>query len=93
MSSITYMEPIITIFVSQRNGKKCKTHIYGWCEEYDLPKICSHFKKTYNCNGAVINNNEYGETIELSGNKRDEVYKFLLTEEICSKSKIILRGI
>ena len=27
MSSITYSEPIITIFVSQRNGKKAK-HTY-----------------------------------------------------------------
>ena len=34
-------------------------------------------KKTYNCNGAIINNEEYGETIELSGNKKDEVYNFL----------------
>ena len=93
MSSIEYMEPIITIFVSQRNGKKCKTHIYGWCEEYDLPKICSYLKKTYNCNGAVINNEEYGETIELSGNKKEEIYKFLLSEEICTRNKIILRGI
>jgi translation initiation factor 1 len=92
-SQINYPEPTITIFVSQRNGKKCDTHVYGWCEEYDLQKICSYLKKKFDCGGSVVNNKEYGETIKLNGDKKDEVYNFLLDEEICTKNKIILRGI
>jgi translation initiation factor SUI1 len=88
-----FPESKITVSVRQRNGKKCKTYIYGWGEEYDLPKICSYFKKTYSCNGAVMTDDEYGLVIELSGDKRFNVYNFLLSEEICSKENITIKGV
>ena len=83
----------ITISVNQRNGKKCKTNIYGWGEEYDLPKICSHFKKTYKCSGAVVENKDYGSVIELTGDNKKNVYEFLINEGICCKENIITKGI
>jgi len=88
-----FHEKEITISVNQRNGKKCKTNIYGWGEEYDLPKICSYFKKTYKCSGAVIENKDYGSVIELTGNNKKNVYDFLIKEGICSKENIITKGL
>jgi translation initiation factor SUI1 len=83
----------ITIFVNQRNGKKCKTHVYGWGEEYDLNKICAYLKSQCKCGGAVVTNKDYGLTIELSGDNKKEVYDFLIGEEICVKEDITIRGI
>jgi translation initiation factor SUI1 len=83
----------ITIFVSQRNGRKTKTHVYGWGEEYDLHKICAYFKKVCKCGGAVVTNKEYGLTIELSGDNKKDIYDFLIGEEICVREDITIRGI
>ena len=88
-----FPEKQITISVNQRSGKKCKTNIYGWGEEYDLPKICSHFKKTFKCSGAVVENKDYGLVIELTGDNKKNVYEFLINECICSKENIISKGI
>ena len=88
-----FPEKEITISVNQRNGKKCKTNIYGWGEEYDLPKICSYFKKTYKCSGAVVENKDYGLVIELTGDNKKNVYDFLINECICCKENIITKGI
>ena len=88
-----FPEKQITISVNQRNGKKCKTNIYGWGEEYDLPQICSYFKKTYKCSGAVVENKDYGMVIELTGDNKKNVCDFLLNEGICSKENIITKGV
>jgi translation initiation factor 1 len=88
-----FPEKEITISVNKRNSKKCKTNIYGWGEEYDLSKICSHFKNTYKCSGAVVENKNYGWVIELTGDNKKNIYEFLINEGICCKENIITKGI
>ena len=50
----------VTISVNKRNGKKCITSVIGMAKDLDLKKILSYIKKTYSCNGSIINNEEYG---------------------------------
>lgn len=83
----------VTISVRQRNGRKCITTITGMAEDLDLKKIVSYVKKTYNCNGSIVKNEEFGEIIILSGDQKDNIYKFLIDEEICEKDDIMIKGV
>lgn len=83
----------VTISVQQRNGRKNITSISGFAEDLDLKKILSHVKKTYNCNGSIINNEKFGEIMILTGDQKDNIYNFLINEEIYKKDDIIIKGV
>jgi translation initiation factor 1 len=83
----------VTISVQQRNGRKNITSISGMAEDLDLKKILSYVKKTYNCNGSIVKNDKLGEVIILSGNQKDNIYNFLINEEINKKDEIIIKGV
>ena len=83
----------VTISVNKRNGSKCITSIIGLSQDLDLKKILSYIKKTFNCNGSIINNEEYGEVMTFTGDQKKNIYDFLIKEEICKKDEIILKGI
>ncbi len=83
----------VTISVERRNGKKCITNIAGLESDLDLKKIISYLKKTYNCSGSIINDETHGEIISLTGDQKENVYHFLIDEEICNKEDIIIKGI
>jgi len=83
----------VTINVQKRNGKKFITTITGMANDLDLKKILSYFKKTYSCNGSIINDEKYGEIISLSGDQKENFYNFLISEEINKSEDIIIKGI
>ena len=83
----------VTISVQQRNGRKNITTISGMAEDLDLKKILSYVKKTYNCNGSIVKNDKLGEVIILSGDQKDNMYNFLINEEINKKDEIIIKGV
>ena len=83
----------VTITVGKRNGKKCITNVIGMAEDLDLPKILSYLKKTYNCNGSIIKDEKYGEVMSFSGDQKENIYNFLIKEEIYKKEDIIIKGI
>ena len=67
----------VHIRTQQRNGKKCITLIQNMPAEYDLKKLVKALRKTYACNGAVVEHNIYGEVIILQGDKRMSIHEFL----------------
>lgn len=67
----------VHIRTQQRNGRKCITLIQNMSDEYDLKKLVKALRKTYACNGAVVDHNIYGEVIILQGDKRMSIYEFL----------------
>jgi translation initiation factor 1 len=67
----------VHIRTQQRNGKKCITLIQNMPEEYDLKKLAKALRKTYACNGAVVEHKIYGEVVILQGDKRMSIYEFL----------------
>ena len=75
----------VTIVVEKRNGKKSTTNIIGMADDLDLPKILSYLKKTYNCNGSILKDETHGEVISLTGDQKENVYNFLVNEEIYKK--------
>ena len=56
------------------------------------PRICKAFKKNFQCNGAVTKDSEMGEIIQLSGDQRTNVNSFLVDQEICLKSQVVIHG-
>ena len=83
----------VTIQLAQRTGRKYFTSITGLADDLDKPKILSHFKKTYKCNGFIVSNDVLGEVITLTGDQKENVYRFLIDEKVCIKEEIVLRGI
>ena len=67
----------VHIRTQQRNGRKCITLIQNMPAEYDLKKLVKALRKTYACNGAVVEHNIYGEVIILQGDKRMSIHEFL----------------
>jgi translation initiation factor 1 len=76
----------------QRNGRKCITTVQGLSTDLELKKILRRFKKTFNCNGAMVNDKELGDILQLSGDQREGVRKFLVDNEIYTNTEITVHG-
>lgn len=83
----------VTISVEKRGGKKCITNVIGMDEELDLKKILSYLKKKHNCSGSIINDENHGEIISLTGDQKENIYNFFIEQEIYKKEDIIVKGI
>ena len=88
-----FSKNIVTISVQKRNGRQCITSITGMAQDLDLKKIISYLKKKYNCNGSIIKDEQFGEVITLTGDQKENIYNFLIGEEINKKDEIIVKGI
>lgn len=83
----------VTIAVEKRNGKKCITNVIGMADDLDLKRILSYLKKMHNCNGSILKDEIYGEIMSFSGDQKENIYNFLVNEEIYSKEDIIIKGV
>jgi len=83
---------LIHIRVQQRNGRKCITTVQGLDAELDLKKILKALKKAECCNGTVVEDDSMGSVLQLQGDQRDAVQKFLVDNEIVDGAKIKKHG-
>jgi len=82
----------VHVRVQQRNGRKCISTVQGLADDLDIKRILKAFKKNFSCNGAIVKDEELGEIIQLSGDQRTNVKNFLVDQEICLDSQIVLHG-
>jgi translation initiation factor 1 len=82
----------IHIRKTQRNARKCHTTIEGLPEDLDLQKIGKHFAKKNQCSYTIVSSPKYGQVIQLTGDKKEFVKKFLIDEQICKEDQIHLHG-
>ena len=75
---------LIHIRVQQRNGRKCITTVQGLHQDLDLKKILKALKKQECCNGTVVEDEEMGAVLQLQGDQRDSVAKFLTEMGACN---------
>jgi len=85
-------EGLIHIRIQQRNGRKTLTTVQGIHPKFDLKKLVKVCKKQFNCNGTVVEHAEYGEVIQLQGDKRDAIKVFLADVGIASSDLIKVHG-
>ena len=91
-STSHYQTEFIHIRIQQRNNRQSLTTVQGLSDDYDLKKIVKAFKREFACNGCVINHNEYGEVIQLQGDQRENVSKFLLLAKMSPEELIKVHG-
>ena len=80
----------IHIRKTQRNGRKCMTTVEGLADELDLKKITRALKNIFKCNGAIVKDTNENEIIQLSGDQRNNVKDFLISEEIEKNDDVII---
>ena len=82
----------VHIRVQQRNGRKSLTTVQGIPEKFGKSKILKALKKSYCCNGCVVEDSELGEVIQLQGDQRKNVSDFLTESKIVKKELIKIHG-
>jgi translation initiation factor 1 len=84
-------------FRIQQNGKRKLTIIQGLDNDLDHKRIMKAMKKVFNCNGAFVVDEEYGEIIQLQGDQREACIEWLITQEILTetdrKERVVVHGI
>ncbi|KAF7946785.1 hypothetical protein EAE96_009767 [Botrytis aclada] len=70
------------------------TTIEGLPEKFEKKKIVKHFKKTLACAGKILEDDTWGEVIQLQGDYREVVFDFLTGETglELSKSVVLVHG-
>eukprot|EP01099_Mayorella_cantabrigiensis_P006419 TRINITY_DN534_c0_g1_i1.p1 TRINITY_DN534_c0_g1~~TRINITY_DN534_c0_g1_i1.p1 ORF type:complete len:113 (-),score=11.50 TRINITY_DN534_c0_g1_i1:106-444(-) len=82
----------IHIRIQQRNGRKTLTTVQGLSTELDFHRILKAFKRGFHCNGTIVDDPELGKIIQLQGDHRKEISKFLITEGIVDKNIVKVHG-
>ena len=77
------------IRIQQRNGRKSITTVQGLASDLNLKLILKTWKKSFTCNGAIVDDEEHGKVIQLQGDQRTN---FLINEEINRKEDIVVHG-
>lgn len=83
---------LIHIRIQQRNGRKTLTTVQGIHPKFDLKKLVKVCKKEFDCNGTVVEHAEYGEVIQLQGDKRDAIRNFLVEVGIATSESVKVHG-
>ena len=77
----------IHIWLKQRNGRKCFTDVTGLSKDLNKKKIIKYWRHEFHCS---VSKNE--ENIRLQGDQRENVYNFLIRENIIEKEYIKIHG-
>uniref|UniRef100_A0A5F9D804 SUI1 domain-containing protein n=1 Tax=Oryctolagus cuniculus TaxID=9986 RepID=A0A5F9D804_RABIT len=85
-------EDCIHIRIQQRNGRKTLTTVQGIADDYDKKKLVKAFKKKFACNGTVIEHPEYGEVIQLQGDQRKNICRFLVETGLAKEDQLNVHG-
>ncbi|OAO15218.1 translation initiation factor sui1-like protein [Blastocystis sp. ATCC 50177/Nand II] len=64
----------------------------GLATDLNLKLILKTWKRSFTCNGAIVDDEEHGKIIQLQGDQRTNVRDFLVNEEINRKEDIIVHG-
>jgi len=83
-------EEKVHLRTKKRSGRKFITTIEGLANDLDIKKITKALKKTFKCNGSVEKDDNNNEIIQLSGDQCQNVYEFLIDQEIIDKELIII---
>ena len=77
----------------QRNGRTSVTTVEGLSGDYSPEGICKALKKEFHCHGTVIAHSAREDSIiQLQGDQRHNVAKFLERNGIVSKDRIKVHG-
>lgn len=91
VSTVTQQQ--VHLRIQKRTGRKAITTVQGLPKKIDWKLLLKAFKKEFCCNGTIIKDEETGEKIiQLAGDQRRSVAKFIVEEGIVSSSNVIIHG-
>lgn len=83
-------------FRLQQQGRRNLTIIQDLDDDLDFKRICKAMRKKFNCNGNVVEHEDFGMIIQLQGDQRDNVKDWLITNEILTakeaEERIVIHG-
>ena len=82
----------VHLHFQKRNARQCLTSVRGLPADLDMKKLTRHFKKAWCCNGNTTKHSEWGDIIQLQGDHRQDIRKFLIDEGISTKEEIKIHG-
>lgn len=86
----------IHLRLQKRGNKKWLTIIEGLDEDLDENRICRHMRRTFNCNGAVLKNDDDEPILQLQGDQRQNIKEWLIVQEILTekeaKERLVVHG-
>lgn len=81
----------VHVRVRQRTNRTYITTIEGLGDEIDHKKVCRHLQKSFNCGGGKVTvTDDNGTVIQLAGDQREPLKKFLIDEGLAQN--VILHG-
>ena len=83
----------VHIRIQQRNSRQKITTIEGLPDKYDLKRILKVCKREFACNGNIVNDRTYGEVLQLQGDQRDNMSKFLSVVQLVPDSHVKIHGV
>ena len=78
--------------IQQRNNRQKITTVQGIPDKYDLKRILKVCKREFACNGNIVNDPTYGEIIQLQGDQRDNMFKFISVVGLVPETHIKIHG-
>ena len=82
----------VHIRIQQRNTRQKITTVEGIPDKYDLKRILKVCKREFACNGSIVKDLTYGEVIQLQGDQRENMSKFLSIIQLVPDSHIKVHG-
>ena len=83
----------VHIRIQQRNSRQKITTVEGLPDKYDLKRILKVCKREFACNGNIVNDRTYGEVLQLQGDQRDNMSKFLSVVQLVPDSHVKIHGV
>ena len=85
----------VRIKVNQRTGRKFITLLEGMSHfvgEDRIKKLVSEIKKKFATSASLVLDKKFGKVIQIQGDLRVELKKFLLNSKYCREQDIDIRG-
>ena len=79
----------ISLRLTQRGARKTITSIIG-IDEKSIKNLSKSLKKSLHCRGSISEDENYGTVIDLTGDQRAEVVKYLIEHDICRVEDIVI---
>lgn len=76
----------------QQNGRRKVTIVSDLPLDLTFSKVLIRWRKQFNCNGTLIEDEKFGTIIQLTGDQRENVRNFLDSENIVSRANIRIHG-
>merc|ERR1712065_78290 len=83
---------LVHIFLKKRTNRKSWTTVQGLPSNVPMKKLLKSFRKNFHCNGCVVDDEKFGQVIQLQGDHRADIQKFLVSKKIVKAENIRIHG-